>query len=63
MTAPAATRELDPRPGYKDAAKRENVTKILYYAEKTILMVYPQQHQGPGRRSAVHVSSTKKTKQ
>jgi hypothetical protein len=49
MTALAATRELDPRPGYKDAAKRENVTKILYYAEKTILMVYPQQHQGPGR--------------
>jgi hypothetical protein len=37
----AAIRELDPRPWYKDAAKGENVTEILYYIEKTILLVYP----------------------
>jgi hypothetical protein len=37
----AAIRELDPRPWYKDAAKGENVTEILYYTEKTILLLYP----------------------
>jgi hypothetical protein len=31
---------MDPRPGYTDAAKGENVTEILYYIEKTILLVY-----------------------
>jgi len=36
----AAIRELDPRPCYKDAAKGENVTEILYYIEKTILLVH-----------------------
>src|SRR6202045_82597 len=37
----AAIRELDPRPCYKDAAKGENVTEILYDIEKTILLVHP----------------------
>jgi hypothetical protein len=50
----AATREMDPRPCYKDAAKGENVTEILYYIEKTILLVYPP----ATRRSRLEVCSS-----
>jgi hypothetical protein len=58
----AAIRELDPRPWYKDAAKGKNVTEILYYTEKTILLVYPPGHANVLSRSLRQSSASQKLK-